>query len=119
MNGGGELTLSGTNSYGGGTVVDAGKLTVINGDSLPDGGSLTVAAGGVLLFDPMAPAEPAVVSAAASPLAAVPEPGTLALLLAALTAGLGVWRRRTLIMAHRSRSDYNISTRSWPVGGPV
>ena len=43
LNGGGKLILSGTNSYGGGTVVNAGTLVVTNKDSLPDGSRLTVA----------------------------------------------------------------------------
>ena len=40
--GSGQLLLSGTNSYGGGTNVEAGTLIVTDPASLPDGGSLNV-----------------------------------------------------------------------------
>ena len=48
----GTLNLSGTNTYSGGTTVLAGVLQVDSADALPDGTSLTVAAGGVFVFDP-------------------------------------------------------------------
>jgi len=47
----GTLTLSGTNTYSGGTVVSAGTLPITNSDILPSGGSLTIGAGGILDFD--------------------------------------------------------------------
>jgi fibronectin-binding autotransporter adhesin len=80
--GSGQLVLSGTNTYTGGTYVNAGSLVVDSAASLPDGSSLTVGAGASSFFAPLS-AGP---TAAASPagLAAVPEPGTLWLLLAAL-----------------------------------
>jgi autotransporter-associated beta strand protein/uncharacterized repeat protein (TIGR03803 family) len=70
----GILVLSGTNNYGGGTIVQAGKLLVTNPAALPDGGNLTVGgqAGSI-----SAPVIPTVQSADA---AAVPEPSTLVLL---------------------------------------
>ena len=93
----GTLVLSGTDTYTGGTVVDAGTLVATSSVSLPHGTKLTVAAGGTFVFDPsQAPAGSPVVGSAvtAGAVAAVPEPGTLALLIAALSAGFGAWRRR-------------------------
>ncbi len=48
--GSGTLVLSGANTYGGGTTVLAGVLQVNSANALPDGGSLTVGAGGVFVF---------------------------------------------------------------------
>ena len=46
-----ELVLSGSNSYTGGTVVDAGTLIVDTSSAIPDGSSLIVGAGGTFIFD--------------------------------------------------------------------
>ena len=54
------LVLSGTNTYTGGTTVTAGTLIVNNATALPDGTSLTVGAGGTLIFDPTAAGSPVV-----------------------------------------------------------
>ena len=63
--GSGQLILSGTNSYGGGTNVEAGTLIVNNGAALPAGSSLTVGnASGLLSSQVVA-------------VSAVPEPGDL------------------------------------------
>ena len=48
----GTLTISGDNSYSGGTVVNNGTLIVANASALPSGTSLTVGAGGIFAFDP-------------------------------------------------------------------
>jgi autotransporter-associated beta strand protein len=75
------LILSGTNDYAGPTVVAEGALDVLNSTALPDGTSLTIAAGGALIFDPSATdSQSFAVSPAA--IAAVPEPGTIGLLAA-------------------------------------
>ena len=89
----GTLILSGTGLYGG-TIVKAGTLAVTTSTALPDNQSLTVGAGGTLIFDPSFHAS-AIQSASPtmSAVAPVPEPGTLALLLAAGLVGLGAWRR--------------------------
>jgi autotransporter-associated beta strand protein len=88
------LTLSGTNTYTGGTIVEAGTLDVISGSALPKGGSLTIGAGGTFVFNP---------SAAGAPLAAsfdptvspVPEPSSFALLgVSAIGLLAYAWRRR-------------------------
>jgi fibronectin-binding autotransporter adhesin len=90
--GSGLLILSGDNSYGGGTTVNAGTLEVLSRSALPDGTSLTVGAGGTLIFDPSAAGSPITNSSFA---VAVPESSTVALL------GIGsigllnwAWRKR-------------------------
>ena len=85
--GSGELILSGSNSYTGGTIVASGTLAVTAAAALPEGSSLTIGAGGTFIFDPTASAAPLSVDSAARIVQAVPEPGTLALLLAAGIAG--------------------------------
>jgi autotransporter-associated beta strand protein len=84
----GVLVLSGSNSYSGGTLVTGGKLDVTSPEGLPSGSSLIVGADSELIFAPSA-GMPAGL-AAASPTAgaaAVPEPGTLTMLFAALAVG--------------------------------
>jgi autotransporter-associated beta strand protein len=76
----GTLILSGSDSYTGGTTVNAGTLILASNTALPDGTSLTVGAGGAFIFDPSLAGAPV----AASTISAVPEPGTLLLLVAAL-----------------------------------
>ncbi len=96
----GMLILSGSNGYTGGTFVNAGTLVVENPNGIPNGSSLTVGAGAASLF--ASPAGGSVVfggaevivaggNSAAAP-SAVPEPGTLALLLAGL-ASAALYRR--------------------------
>ena len=98
MNGsGGGLILSGSDSYSGGTIVSAGTLAATTAAAIPANQSLTISAGGTFIFDPLATASSLAASQAASPdaayaaqpalrgvVAAVPEPGTVALLLAGL-----------------------------------
>ncbi len=92
------LILSGSDGYDGGTDVVSGTLILTTDTALPGGKSLTVGPGGTLIFDPAWPmARPlGLVSGAAA--AAVPEPGTLALLAAGLAVGL-VFRRMGLACA--------------------
>ena len=95
--GSGTLILSGTNSYTGGTNVGEGTLIATDGGAIPDASSLTVGAGGVFIFDPSMAGAPMTHGAtfAASPagaVAAVPEPGTIAILLAALWSAV-IYRR--------------------------
>ncbi len=101
--GSGTLTLSGSNSYSGGTTVDDGLLVVDCSQSLPAGTALYIGPGAsVVLGDPVVGGGPMQLgSVSGSPAAlpscnvnAVPEPGTLALLAAAVGCGLAVWRRR-------------------------
>jgi len=87
----GNLILSGSNNSFGGTVVESGLLTVTTIGALPTNESLEIDAGGTFVFDPDAaqnsdslPALSGGATAPAAGLAAVPEPGTLVLLLAAL-----------------------------------
>ncbi len=83
----GELILSGTNNtYGGGTIVEAGTLIVNNSGALPAGSNLIVA-GGTFIYDPSVSGTPSAghdLLSAGVAVAAVPEPQTLALLAAAL-----------------------------------
>jgi len=80
--GSGTLVLSGTNSYTGGTFVNEGTLAVTDSHALPDGQSLTVGAGGTLIFDPSFSGSPVQSASpvARSAVAPVPEPGTFILL---------------------------------------
>jgi autotransporter-associated beta strand protein len=80
---GGELILSGSNNYNGGTLVDSGTLILASPNALLDGTSLTVGNASELGGLSLGPA-----------VAVVPEPGTLALLMAGLVIGLGAWQRR-------------------------
>ena len=97
LSGGGELILSGTNSYSGGTTVDSGTLYVTNSSALPNGTSLTVGAGGVFIFDPSVTRAGSPLAVPAGAVAVVPEPGTLGLLAAGCVcfiAGRFLRRRR-------------------------
>jgi fibronectin-binding autotransporter adhesin len=95
----GTLVLGGANTYSGGTDVNAGTLVIDSTSALPDGSSLFVGQGASsdFTFAPVAGggASPAAVSAG---FAAVPEPGTLALLAAAVGAAVVCrFRRRSKI----------------------
>ena len=74
MIGSGQLTLGGTNTYTGGTVVADGTVFATSNTAIEDGTNLYVGSG-LLAFGTMIPAQSA--APAAAP---VPEPGTLALL---------------------------------------
>jgi autotransporter-associated beta strand protein len=93
MDGEGTLILAGSDSYSGGTTVAAGMLEITTSHALPAGSVLIVGGGGTFVFGPSAAGSP-VREAAPGAAPAVPEPGTLALLIAALAVGFGAWRRR-------------------------
>jgi autotransporter-associated beta strand protein len=84
----GNLILSGANDYSGGTVVSGGTLLVANAQALPAGQPLTIQGGGSMVLQSGLNA-----SAEAANADVVPEPGTLALLAAAV-AGLAVCLQR-------------------------
>jgi autotransporter-associated beta strand protein len=89
------LILGGSISFSGGTDVNAGTLIVVANDAIPDGTSLTVGSGGTLVFDSTtaaAPDVPAPLAVSPAAVIAVPEPDTLALLIAGLVVGPGVWQ---------------------------
>jgi fibronectin-binding autotransporter adhesin len=85
----GTVALSGSNTYTGGTFVDAGTLIAEDVSALPDGSNLTIGDGalfaGVVASDSVVAGS----SNSGSSSVAVPEPGTLALLFAGL-AGAAV-----------------------------
>ncbi len=87
--GGGTLTLTGTNTYLGGTAVADGTLILTNKEAVADGTSLTV--GNASAFP--APVVPLSAPSAAA-VTPVPEPSTLALLAAAGVAVAILSRRR-------------------------
>ena len=93
--GNGKLVLSDSNTYSGGTDVADGELIAISSTALPAHMNLAIGPGGTLLFDPAWPlAGPLVAQGAAvgGPVA-VPEPGTLALVVAAAVCGAATCRR--------------------------
>ena len=97
---GGTLILSGNNSYTGGTDV-AAELEITSSGGIPYGTGLTVETGGTVVLDPSAAGATMfarslpVASPAAGRVAAVPEPGTLALLgVAGIFVAAAAWRRR-------------------------
>ena len=88
VNGPGTLVLSGTNTYGGGTVVEKGTLTVTSAAGLLSGSNLLVGLHVLTAFDSVVPdssSDAAAPAPAVSP-EPVPEPSALMLLLAAGTA---------------------------------
>ncbi len=91
----GTLMLTGTNTYTGGTFVNSGTMIVTNPAGIEDGTNLTV--GNASAFPAAAPIVPAPVAGLAA--AAVPEPGTLAL-VAAAALSIGILRRK------RGRGSY-------------
>ena len=105
VNGPGTLILGGSDTYSNGTSVNAGTLIITSSNALPSGSSLTVAGGATFIYDPSVAAAPAagggaILAASPAGVAAVPEPGSLALLIAGLIVGIGVtWRRRKRIQS--------------------
>jgi len=63
ITGSGTVTLSGPNSYTGGTTVSAGTLLINASSALPGGGSLTIGTYGTFIFDPSSIAASSVKSA--------------------------------------------------------
>ena len=88
------LILSDSDTYSGATNVLAGTLILDSLTALPDGTSLTIGAGGASIFGFSQAAAAPLDVPANSPINPVPEPGTVALLLAAAALGLATWIRR-------------------------
>jgi autotransporter-associated beta strand protein len=65
--GSGHVTLSGANTYTGGTAVSDGTLLITATNVLADGGSLTVGAGGTFVFDPSQSASSSLAAGLAAP----------------------------------------------------
>ena len=89
INGQGTQILSGSSSYTGGTTITNGSLVVMNAYSLPDGGDVTV--GDSLAFSATVAAGQTANGAAITP---VPEPSTLALVVAGSLLAISAVRRR-------------------------
>ena len=90
---GGSLTLSGTNNYSGGTTVNGGTLIVTNSQGIEDGTNLNIGSGLGAFSSPIVPDGGSAAATANSQAAsAVPEAGTLSLMVAAL-CGAAVYRR--------------------------
>ncbi len=106
---GGTLILSptGADTYSGGTDILAGTLVITSTAALPAQGSLTIAPGGTFIFDPAWPTAGPLVArgAAVGGPTAVPEPGTWALLAAALlsAAACGAPALRVGLVSIRKR----------------
>jgi autotransporter-associated beta strand protein len=87
MSGGGTLILSGSDTYSNGTIVNGGTLIAAASGALPNGTSLTVGAGATLILDSESafagPVSGSSIEPSSGEIAAVPEPGTVVLLLAA------------------------------------
>jgi autotransporter-associated beta strand protein len=98
----GTLVLGGSNEFTGGTVVTSGTLVLTNNEALAAGSSLTIGDASAFQNESGGARSDtgSVSSALNAPLAAspsitpVPEPGTLALVVAGVIAGLTTWRRR-------------------------
>ncbi len=91
LSGGGHLTLDNSNTYTGGTFVNSGTLIVDSASGIESGTNLSV--GGMTSLFTHAPTVPGGIAGAS--VAAVPEPGTLALLAAGLAiVAFRVARRR-------------------------
>lgn len=102
LDGGGELILSGNNTYTGGTVVKTGTLILDSNTAIANGTSLTIGAGGTFLFDPSEAGSPITNSAST---VAVPEPSTFVLLGAGVIGMLRWgWRKRTHSAPFQSRT---------------
>ena len=89
--GNGLLVLSGTDNWAGGTQILSGTLEIKKSCSLPNNSRLVVGGGGSFIFDPTvscAPNSPSITGTQQ-----VPEPGTFALLISAIIAGIFLRRR--------------------------
>ena len=103
----GIWTLSGNNAYNGVTDVVSGELVLDSPGAIASGNELLVGANASALalslplieqsetgLPASGVAEQIGAGLPASAVASVPEPGTLALLMAGLVVGLGIWRRK-------------------------
>jgi fibronectin-binding autotransporter adhesin len=109
LSSGGTLTLAGSNTYSGGTMVSNGLLAAENAGAIPSGSLLSIGANGSVVLGTPGAAEPLgqlsgdPQAGAPGPLGSqpsggsinpVPEPGTLALLAAAAACGFALRLRR-------------------------
>ena len=102
----GTLILSGSDTYMGGTIVEAGTLELASPTALAEGSGLDVGQNAAAVFGLSLPT--ASFAPATAGVAVVPEPGTLILLLAAVS-GAAVYRRRSWVHGARRRSRTAVS----------
>ncbi len=110
MDGPGTQVLSGTNTYLGSTTVNNGTLIATDNAAIPDGGNIYVGDPASLsLFGGVVPANAHV---AASSATAVPEPGTLGIVAAALATAFAAAARkrigRSTIRPRRAGIDFAV-----------
>ena len=103
----GTLVLAGSDLFLGGTIDLDGVLTIASNEAMAAGTSLSVGAGGVMIFDPTAGGMPVADQITPkSTIHTVPEPGSIALLVAIVVAAwsssvLGGWIRRSCAVTRK------------------
>jgi autotransporter-associated beta strand protein len=91
----GSLTLTGTNAYSGGTYVYGGTLIATNSQAIEDGTNLYIGNNVGALGGPVVAGASTVPGAnSQTSVSAVPEPGTLALVMVVVLSGAAAYRRR-------------------------
>jgi autotransporter-associated beta strand protein len=111
LSGGGTLVLTGSASYTGSTIVEAGNLFVTSSHAIADGTSLTVGNPSMFLSAVVpSPTNGASVILASSPANPVPEPATAWLLVAAATTVFALRRsKRSLNGRHKPHLEIGSS----------
>jgi len=106
----GTQSLSGVNTYGGGTEVAEGVLEIAGPYAVPSGGALVIGRGATVVFAP-----DLVLNGTKAAATAVPEPGTLAILAAGTWgAALLIMRCRRVPAAKRQLAGNDLRSRTSP-----
>ena len=107
----GTVTLSGTNTYAGGTVVQRGTLIANSVKALPSGSRLNVEAGGALILDTTATSGSPVVVATSDSVSS----GSPVMSVAAATAGPAAAAATMASSASTASSQPAVSAGAWSV----
>jgi autotransporter-associated beta strand protein len=99
--GSGVLTITGANTYNGGTFVTGGELIATSPSAIEDGSNLYVGSPGSI-FAPIIPPAAATAAASSGAVAPVPEPATLAMVLAVIGCAALYRRQRRSACSFRS-----------------